>query len=108
MDGACPASNASLCPVPSSAPWGPRPPRLLKDGWMVESRYCFWAGIMQEARGARKDHTWLLLMQGPDEVIARVIIVPHDMSLLCWLTSPGCLARQNDDLATRSAVRTRK
>lgn len=25
MDDAWPASNASLCPVPSSAPWGPRP-----------------------------------------------------------------------------------
>lgn len=99
-------------PLPSALlhppPHGGRDPRLLIDGWMVESRYCFWAGIMQEARGSRKDHTWRLLMQRPDEVIAKAIIVPHDMSLVCRLSGPGCLARQNDDLATRSAVRTRK
>lgn len=43
-----------------------------------------------------------------DEAIARVIIVPHAVSLLCCSCSPSCPVRQCGALATRSAVRTRK
>lgn len=92
-------------PVPLLAPGGGDP--SLPGRRMDESRYCFWAGNMQRLVGTKGPY--LASVDAVlDEAIARVIIVPHAVSLLCCSCSPSCPARHCGAFATRSAVRTRK